>query len=226
MSTPNEQGETGGTPVLEKVTGILFKEKNRIRLALLGSSLSLFLLSLFVVCLMPGPRPMPKARDEIIERRIVQVLCGSLLVICPVAVVGVCLKHPSVNNAVVMFVAGVGSGCVCALSFMMIGVNIMLTFFDIVRGKFRLDLMEMFAINVLVIALTAITYFQTSLSKELYSVYVENERNSTNTNTFVSNGTQEVSGGATNGRAAKSSRTTGSYNLSSANYDRDDYNFY
>lgn len=225
---PPEDGQQG-VPVIEKVTGILFKEKNRTRIVLLAVSSALLLLSLLVVCLMPGPRYVSVARDEIIERRVIQVLCASLVAICPIAAVGVCLKHPSVNNAIVMFVSGVGSGCVCGLSFAMIIVNILLTLFDIIRGKFRLDFMEMFAINVLVTALTVLTYAQTSLSKQLYEVYCEAERN-TSSSVPKGSAVQVIGGsrsGATNGRAAKSSvkssKTSGSYDLSSVNYDN---NFY
>lgn len=217
MSAPSE------VSLSEKVCRLVFKEENRSRIALIGVSLSLTLLSVLLICLMPGVRVDDKSGEELIERRIVTVISISLLAICPVAVVGVCIKHPSVNNAVVMFGAGVGSGCVCAISFSMIALNIVLAFIDIIRGKFRLNFVEMIAINVLMTALTLITYFQTSLSREVYLLYLEIEKN--NANSVAQSGAQmEAIPGETNGKPTKSSKTTGSYDLNSGY--SGSYNFY
>lgn len=167
--------------ITERLTEIVFKEENKLRISYIGLTSALFMLSILLICLIPSKTyTTDGSLDRLLERHIILVLCVALVVVCPLGLLAVCVDNPSINSTVLLFVVGIGSGSLCAITFSMIFLNIFMTFIDIITGNLRQNVMEIIGTNILMIAFTIMLYFKTSLSKELYDICVENEKNLTN----------------------------------------------
>ncbi len=141
-------------------------EDTKRRLFLLYITSCLTLLSILLLLLMPY-KLFGERTDNQMERSAIFFISLVLLAISPLAIIALIVNHEKVNNSKLLFIVGVGSGCLCAITASMIFVNILLTIIDIISGKFRVFVMEIISTNILMIFLTIILYIEASLSRQI-----------------------------------------------------------
>jgi hypothetical protein len=136
--------------------------------------------------------------DNQMERSAIFFISLVLLAISPLAIIALFVNHEKVNNSKLLFIVGVGSGCLCAITASMIFVNILLTIIDIISGQFRVFIMEIISTNILMIFLTIILYIVASLSRQIQLTCDISSNSNSNNNCNNDNNDNTVSRNSSN----------------------------